>query len=633
MGAPTLEQPTLTRVGLTAKRFDKGGEVTILGARMAEDEPTAVAPAPLVTEPVVSGRRAPRRQNAQENLQALKDVAERTVSLDPQPDANLADTAVDIVGGFIPGVSQALAARDIERARRDDDKLGMALAASSFIPFGKAYNAAKSRISRAPGGYFPTSRTPGVEYSDLDKMASDITSRVKDKTETGPQRNALLQMFDQKMKDFFTKQAGSIKDPLRSDILSGKIKFLEDTPMGDYFPKILIKSANKGDIQALRLLEKNYDTMFPIKTFLPYKEGDVRPDVASVTTGIMASIRENLNSIPDGQLLAYAGKKPLEGPDGVAKAAAEVRQKLKDNPTLFSTVLEPNIARTLFPSVRASSDEDIARYAYSYSQELGERMVNPGQVLPKDGPIPKGYFLPELQTAIDKNQPILASRAPSRILGLDHDDLLTQALKFPTKDLEQASFTDFIKKAYQSKQVVDAYERELKKVKPQIQKGAAPPASVMTQYVKDFLPVKNDMRWVKVTNPDGVKPIAAGMDNSVGSYANFGTYGSLNKGRAALEGGEVEIFALYNKDNIPQVTVEYVTNQARVPANERNRIVQLTGNGPLTVNDLPENFTSEIVSLANALKLDKNGLPSRIDNLLLNKNIAFKDGQWTGLNK
>jgi len=632
MGAPTLEQPTLTKVGLTAKRFEKGGEVSILGARMAEDEPTAVAPQPLVTEPA---RHLPRGQaNARKTLESLKDVAERTVSLDPQPDAGLGDMAVDIVGGFIPGVSQALAARDIERARRDDDKLGMALAASSFIPFGKAYNAAKSRISRAPGGYFPTSRTPGVEYSDLDKLTSDITSKVKGKTETGPQQNALLQMFDQKMKDFFSKQAGSIKDPLRADILSGKIKFLEDTPMGDDFPKTLIKSANQGDIQALRLLEKNYDKMFPIKTFLPYKEGDVRPDVASVTTGIMASIRENLNSIPDGQLLAYAGKKPLEGPDGVAKAAAEVRQKLKDNPTLFSTVLEPNIARTLFPSVRRSSDEDIARYPYSYSQDLGERMVNPGQVaLLKEGPIPKGYFLPELQAAIDKNQPILSSRAPDRFLGLDPDDLLTQALKFPTKDLEQASFTDFLKKAYMSKQVLEAYEKELKKVKPQIQKGAAPPASVMTQYVKDFLPVSNDMRWVKVTNPDGVRPIAEGMQNSVGSYANFGTYGSLNKGRAALEGGEVEIFSLYNKNNIPQVTVEYVTNRARVPANERNKIVQLTGNGPLTKNDLPENFTSEIVSLANALKLDKNGLPSRIDNLLLNKNIAFKDGQWTLPNK
>jgi hypothetical protein len=77
MGAPTLEQPTLTKVGLTAKRFEKGGEVSILGARMAEDEPTAVAPQPLVTEPA---RNLPRGQaNARKTLESCKDVADRTV--------------------------------------------------------------------------------------------------------------------------------------------------------------------------------------------------------------------------------------------------------------------------------------------------------------------------------------------------------------------------------------------------------------------------------------------------------------------------------------------------------------------------------------------------------------------------
>ena len=149
----------------------------------------------------------------------------------------------------------------------------------------------------------------------------------------------------------------------------------------------------------------------------------------------------------------------------------------------------------------------------------------------------------------------------------------------------------------------------------------------MTQYVKDFLPVSNDMRWVKVTNPEGVRPIAAGMNNSVGNYATSTTYGALNKGRAALDGGEVEIFSLYNKNNIPQVTVEYITNRAKVTASEKNRIAQLTGNGPLTKNDLPENFTSEIAALANKLDVGANGLPTRIDNLLSEKNIVFKDGQ------
>ena len=209
--------------------------------------------------------------------------------------------------------------------------------------------------------------------------------------------------------------------------------------------------------------------MIPIKTMLPFKEGTDVPDPASVTAGIMASIRDNLDSIPDGQLLAYARKKPLEGPDGVTKAAAELRQKLKENPAYFSTVLEPNIARTLFPSVRATADEDIARYPSAYGYSLGDKMLSPGQVFDRErkGPLPKNYFLPELQMAIDKNQPILTSRSGINILGLEPSELLTQAIRMPIKDIEQASFTDFIKKAYLSKQAVAAYETELKKIEPQ----------------------------------------------------------------------------------------------------------------------------------------------------------------------
>ena len=43
--------------------------------------------------------------------------------------------------GFVPGVGQAMAVRDIERARRDDDPLGMALAGLSLVPFGKMIGA------------------------------------------------------------------------------------------------------------------------------------------------------------------------------------------------------------------------------------------------------------------------------------------------------------------------------------------------------------------------------------------------------------------------------------------------------------------------------------------------------------
>ena len=51
----------------------------------------------------------------------LRKRYERMTSLDPQPDTDLADVAVETVGGFVPGVGQALAARDVERARRAND--------------------------------------------------------------------------------------------------------------------------------------------------------------------------------------------------------------------------------------------------------------------------------------------------------------------------------------------------------------------------------------------------------------------------------------------------------------------------------------------------------------------------------
>jgi hypothetical protein len=49
----------------------------------------------------------------------------------------MAQTALEAVLGFIPGVGQALAARDIERARRANDPAAAAMAATEFVPFGR----------------------------------------------------------------------------------------------------------------------------------------------------------------------------------------------------------------------------------------------------------------------------------------------------------------------------------------------------------------------------------------------------------------------------------------------------------------------------------------------------------------
>ena len=72
----------------------------------------------------------------------LRGRVERAISLDPQ-EQDLADLAVETGASFIPGVGPALAARDVERARRANDPAGMALAASGAIPGGKMVRAIK----------------------------------------------------------------------------------------------------------------------------------------------------------------------------------------------------------------------------------------------------------------------------------------------------------------------------------------------------------------------------------------------------------------------------------------------------------------------------------------------------------
>lgn len=83
-----------------------------------------------------------RRENVAAALKYLQDKAdlrgrfERATSLDPQ-EQDLADIAVETGASFIPGVGQALAARDVERARRADDPAGMAMASMGAIPGGR----------------------------------------------------------------------------------------------------------------------------------------------------------------------------------------------------------------------------------------------------------------------------------------------------------------------------------------------------------------------------------------------------------------------------------------------------------------------------------------------------------------
>ena len=155
-----------------------------------------------------------------------------------------------------------------------------------------------------------------------------------------------------------------------------------------------------------------------------------------------------------------------------------------------------------------------------------------------------------------------------------------------------------------------------------IKEGKAPPEQIMLAGTKTFLPTSDGFKWIKVTDPDATVAIAKGMSNSVGGYATSTTYGTLNRGRTALERGEAEIYSLYDKNNIPHMTVEYLTNKAVPPEGRtdeaiKNTIAQFTGNGPLTANDKPgPMYVPHIRALVD--RLNPTRVPDTIRQLLKN---------------
>lgn len=72
-----------------------------------------------------------------EVLPQAQRTARSLLSLDPQEDVPASQQALEMALGFVPGVGQAMALRDIERARRANDPAAAAMAAASFVPFGR----------------------------------------------------------------------------------------------------------------------------------------------------------------------------------------------------------------------------------------------------------------------------------------------------------------------------------------------------------------------------------------------------------------------------------------------------------------------------------------------------------------
>ena len=93
-----------------------------------------------------------RLQEAAQEAPAVQRQARGLLSLDPQAES---DTALEMGLGALPGVGQAMALRDLERARRARDPAAGAMAATEFLPFGRMASAMRRSPSMGVAEFDP----------------------------------------------------------------------------------------------------------------------------------------------------------------------------------------------------------------------------------------------------------------------------------------------------------------------------------------------------------------------------------------------------------------------------------------------------------------------------------------------
>ena len=270
--------------------------------------------------------------------------------------------------------------------------------------------------------------------------------------------------------------------------------------------------------------------------------------------------------------------------------AADVRQKMKENPNFFADRIEPKL-ENLFSEfqVRTRSPEDFTKYPAS-TQPLLEAMAGSEAAA----------------RAFMSKEPIYVFDAQS-YLGQRFDKMADpQALlSLSAKDIEQMSFPEFARKMAEYKQKAAALDTSIDTLVKNLKAGKKIDPQVATFGSEPFL--KTDgFEWRKVTNPDATKMYGKVMNNSIAGYSRSGTYGPLGNGRQSLTSGDIEVYALHASDGTPVVNMDVIVE------NGRRRINQVSGNGPFTANQDPADYLPQIKAFADALDLTKQDVPYNV---------------------
>ncbi len=507
----------------------------------------------------------------------------RQAGIAQAPTGSTAETATRIGMGF---VNPAAVARQIPRGIAALEKGVEAMTLPTFRQITGNPSATKEQmmdfvlnqksilqagapaISRAPGGTFFSSKD-----SNLNRLISRGEEVALNISREDPEKAAAAgEMFTKKAREFFEKRAGSINDELKKEMMAGRIKMPGE--LGEeLFPKYLRAAAERGDVSAMRDLERRYDEMLSVKNInLPkidvkdiYEES--RQVNQNIKQNILAQFKQYPELIPDELLYKFTNKDPTE-----------VRIRLKDNPEYFSTVLEPKIQKLINVETETIRPADISAYVSMYGKYAPENLS------------------PNELEALKRGQPIFdIGSGYMDLFGYDIKDLARQTAKMSTQELKDINFATFVSRASKLAVKQKTLEARADELAVALKNNRPVDPKALSFGTEKFLELPDGFTWRKIVDPDATLIQGAVIDNSIGGYANYGSYGPFYNGRKALDDGNVELFVLYNKDGIPVTNVEMVKGEKSGKFSMR----QAQGNGPLTSNVLPEDYLTQIKAFIN----------------------------------
>ena len=531
-----------------------------------------------------------------------KDEQDKLVRLVGELGAGLVNPASVVRGGLKAGAKAADMLKDVASSEAAYNLAQKAVNAPGSL-------AKPMYITRQPGGEFPT-KGPGSTAlgetssykSQLDEVLDRNLTDLKQTGERNPiikeQAAAVSNFFDTKLRNWFTKQAGSVSDPVRESLINGKIKIPKDSKAEEQFPQALLDAARKGDTTAMKLIENKYDNMVGVRGHLMVPDDPVNQYVISDRVrgeygrNILSAMKDNPSTIPDSMLLRLVGQDvAVLSPKEAAQKVATIRGKLAENPNWFNTVLEPKIQRMIstdsyeMPNIIKKSSLEAAPEKYASLMQSEKTRTGQAPAYDVSGTYGPNFF------------------------GMDRRQLQDAALQMDPKELSRMGVPEFMAKAMQINKAGSEAEQAATTVKKAVEMGRRIPSTAATYGTKELLPKDTQgYQWREVVDPMATKIQAAMVKNSIAGYSEAGTYGSAGSGIHGMKNGDVRIFSLYSPEGHAVTNVEYLTPKF-VPRKDQwhqpNTMPQFKGNGLQTGNVSPEDYAPQIRDLINFIKPDK----------------------------